>query len=95
MKEAIALTLTLLAFGCIQEEIGPDRDAIGTTDAPPSSDDAPPMIATDGSPGGDCQQIICHEYAPGLEECVCVDDEGQPADDLGPGPEPDPDPYAD
>lgn len=87
MKEAILITLTLLAFGCTQEDVGPDRDAIGTSDTPPS-------IATDGSPGGDCNEVICHEYGGGIEECVCADD-GQAALDLGPGPEPDPDPYAD
>jgi len=89
MKEAIAMTLTLLALGCTQEAVGPDRDAIGTSDVPP------PIAATDGSPGGDCNEIVCHEYGGGIEECVCVDDGSQLVLDLGVGPEPDPDPYAD
>lgn len=85
MKEAILMTLTLLALGCAHEDVGPDPDALG-------SGDAPPAIAVDGSPGGDCNAMICHDYGGGIEECTCTDD-GQAALDLGPPPAPDPDPY--
>ncbi len=93
MREAIALTLTLLAFGCTEEGVGPDRDAIGRGDAPRGEiADASCAVLPCNS---DCDEIVCHEYGGGIEECTCVDDGSQPANDLGPGPEPDPDPYAD
>ena len=88
MKEAILMTLTLLAFACTHEDIGPGGDASVVEDSPP------PVHATDGSPSGDCNEVVCHEYGGGIEECVCADD-GQAALDLGPPLEPDPDPYAD